>query len=101
MGGAGARRRRGDRRCQRTASAAEDPGKATAPRTEFIPPPPGSYKLQKIQRVSDAALLDSTGRTVRLAALTQDKITLLTFFYTYCVEPLGLSFRARHARRFA
>jgi len=76
----------------RVASAAEDPGKATAPRMEFVPPPPGSYKLQKIQRVSDAALLDSTGRTVRLAALTQDKITLLTFFYTYCVDPLGCPF---------
>ena len=59
---------------------------------EFVPPPPGSYKLQKIQRVSDAALLDSTGRTVRLASLTQDKITLLTFFYTYCVDPLGCPF---------
>ena len=76
----------------RTASAGEDPGKATAPRMEFIPPPPGSYQLQKIQRVSDAALLDSTGRTVRLAALTQGKITLLTFFYTYCVDPLGCPF---------
>jgi protein SCO1/2 len=74
------------------ASAAEDPGKATAPRMEFMPPPPGSYKLQKIQRVSDAALLDSTGRTVRLAALTRDKITLLTFFYTYCADPLGCPF---------
>ena len=74
------------------ASAAVDPGKATAPRMEFVPPPPGSYKLQNIQRVADAALLDSTGRTVRLAALTRGKITLLTFFYTYCVDPLGCPF---------
>ena len=74
------------------ASAAVDPGQATAPRMEFVPPPPGSYKLQKIQRVSDAALLDSTGRAIRLAALTQHKITLLTFFYTYCVDPLGCPF---------
>jgi protein SCO1 len=74
------------------ASAAVDPGKATAPRMDFVPPPPGSYKLQRIQRVSDAVLLDSTGRTVRLSALTQGKITLLTFFYTYCVDPLGCPF---------
>jgi cytochrome oxidase Cu insertion factor (SCO1/SenC/PrrC family) len=74
------------------ASGAVDPGKATAPRMEFVPPPPGSYKLQRIQRVSDAVLLDSTGRTVRLSALTQGKITLLTFFYTYCVDPLGCPF---------
>jgi cytochrome oxidase Cu insertion factor (SCO1/SenC/PrrC family) len=59
---------------------------------EFVPPPAGSYKLQKIQRVSDAVLLDSAGHTVNLSALTQDKITLLTFFYTYCVDPLGCPF---------
>ncbi len=37
-------------------------------------------------------MLDSTGLTVRLSALTQGKITLLTFFYTYCVDPLGCPF---------
>jgi protein SCO1 len=74
------------------ASGTEDPGKATAPRMEFIPPPPGSYRLQKIQPIADAVLLDSTGLTVRLSALTQGKITLLTFFYTYCVDPLGCPF---------
>jgi cytochrome oxidase Cu insertion factor (SCO1/SenC/PrrC family) len=74
------------------ASSTEDPGKAAAPRMEFVPPPPGSYALQKIQPVSDAVLLDSTGLTVRLSALTRGKITLLTFFYTYCVDPLGCPF---------
>ena len=74
------------------AGAAVDPGKATAPRMEFVPPPPGSYKLQRIQRVSDAVLLDSAGRSVSLSALTHGKITLLTFFYTYCVDPLGCPF---------
>jgi cytochrome oxidase Cu insertion factor (SCO1/SenC/PrrC family) len=72
--------------------AAVDPGKATAPRMEFVPPPPGSYKLQRIQRVSDAVLLDSAGHSVSLSALTQGKITLLTFFYTYCADPLGCPF---------
>ncbi len=74
------------------ALAAVDPGKATAPRTEFTPPPPGSYQLQRIQPVADASLLDSGGRPVRLRALTRGKITLLTFFYTYCVDPLGCPF---------
>ena len=74
------------------ASAAEDPGKAAAPRMEFVPPRPGSYKLQKIQPIADATLLDSTGLTVRLSALTHGKVTLLTFFYTYCVDPLGCPF---------
>jgi protein SCO1/2 len=72
--------------------ATDDPGKATAPRMEFMPPPPGSYELQKIQPVSDAVLLDSNGLSVRLSALTQRKITLLTFFYTYCLDPLGCPF---------
>jgi cytochrome oxidase Cu insertion factor (SCO1/SenC/PrrC family) len=75
-----------------TASATEDPGVASAPRMEFSPPPPGSYKLQNIQRVTDAVLLDGVGRAVRLSAVTQGKITLLTFFYTYCVDPLGCPF---------
>ena len=74
------------------AGATVDPGKATAPRMDFLPPPPGSYQLQKIQRVADAELLDSSGHPVRLAALTQRKITLLTFFYTYCADPLGCPF---------
>ena len=74
------------------ARATVDPGKAAAPRMEFVPPPPGSYELQKIQRVSDAVLLDSTGHNVNLSALTRGKLTLLTFFYTYCVDPLGCPF---------
>jgi protein SCO1/2 len=74
------------------AGAAADPGKATAPRMEFVPPPPGSYKLQKIQRVADAGLLDSSGHRVRLSRVTKGKITLLTFFYTYCADPLGCPF---------
>jgi protein SCO1 len=74
------------------AAAAVDPGKATAPRVEFVPPPPGSYTLQRIQPVADAVLLDVTGHPVKLSTLTQRKITLLTFFYTYCVDPLGCPF---------
>src|SRR3984885_5973676 len=74
------------------AAAAVDPGKATAPRMEFVPPPPGRYTLQRIQPVADAVLLDTAGHSVKLSALTQRKITLLTFFYTYCVDPLGCPF---------
>jgi protein SCO1/2 len=75
-----------------SASSAVDPGKAAAPRMEFSPPPPGSYTLQKIQRVSEAVLLDSADHAVKLSALTRGKITLLTFFYTYCIDPLGCPF---------
>ena len=76
----------------RITGAAVDPGTAAAPRMEFVPPQPGSYRLQKIQGIADAVLLESTARPVRLAALTEGKITLLTFFYTYCVDPLGCPF---------
>ena len=74
------------------AQAAVDVGPAPAPRMEFTPLPPGSYTLEAIQRVADAALLDERGRPVRLSELTRGKITLLTFFYTYCVDPLGCPF---------
>src|ERR1700722_12404029 len=69
--------------------AVVDPGVAVAPRMEFTPPRPGTYRLQKIQPTTDATLLDPSGRPVRLSAETTGKITLLTFFYTYCTDPIG------------
>jgi cytochrome oxidase Cu insertion factor (SCO1/SenC/PrrC family) len=74
------------------AMSAVDPGAATAPRMEFTPPRAGSYKLEKIQSVADATLLDPSGRPTRLSTLTTSKVTLLTFFYTYCVDPIGCPF---------
>ena len=74
------------------ALATVDPGKATAPRMEFAPPRPGTYVLEKIQPVAEATLLDAEGRPTRLSTLTTSKITLLTFFYTYCADPLGCPF---------
>src|ERR1700674_3021566 len=72
-----------------SAQAAVDVSPATAPRMEFTPLPPGTYQLQAIQSVEDATLLDERGRPERLSALTKGKITLLTFFYSYCADPLG------------
>jgi protein SCO1 len=74
------------------AQAAVDAGPATAPRMEFTPLQPGTYQLPSIQSVEDATLLDEHGHPVRLSALTKNKITLLTFFYTYCADPLGCPF---------
>jgi protein SCO1 len=74
------------------AQAAVDPGVATAPRMEFVPPAPGSYTLERIQPVRDAILLSAAGTATHLAGLTSRKITLLTFFYTYCADPLGCPF---------
>lgn len=72
--------------------AAVDAGPASAPRMEFTPVPAGTYRLVEIQPVADAVLLDEGGRPVHLSALTSGKITLLTFFYTYCADPLGCPF---------
>lgn len=74
------------------AQGAVDPGAAAAPRMEFVPPAAGSYVLQRIQPVTDAALLDSSGQAQRLSKVTVGKVTLLTFFYTYCTDPLGCPF---------
>ena len=75
-----------------------DPGVAALPRMEFTPPRPGTYTLQKIQPTTDATLLDPSGRPVRLSAVTTGKITLLTFFYTYCADPIGCPFAYRTLR---
>jgi protein SCO1 len=72
--------------------AAVDPGIATAPRTDFVVPQAGTYELQRIQRAGDGLLLDSAGRPTHIGAVTTGKITLLTFFYTYCMDPLGCPF---------
>jgi len=72
--------------------AAVDPGSATAPRADFVPPAPGSYTLQRIQTCPDGVLLDAAARTSRLSSHTTGKITLLTFFYTYCHDPWGCPF---------
>ncbi len=75
-----------------TARAAVDVGPAVAPRMDFTPLPAGTYLLPAIQKVADAVLLDERARPVHLRTLTEGKITLLTFFYTYCVDPLGCPF---------
>jgi len=74
------------------AHATVDPAAATAPRTEFVAPAAGTYQLQRIQRTHDALVLDTAGHTRHLAQFLHGRITLLTFFYTYCVDPLGCPF---------
>jgi cytochrome oxidase Cu insertion factor (SCO1/SenC/PrrC family) len=74
------------------ALAAADPAVPRAPQMQFVPTPAGTYALQRIQACPDAELLDSAGHPRRLAALTHGKLTLLTFFYTHCTDPLGCPF---------
>jgi protein SCO1/2 len=62
---------------------------AGRPRQQFIAPPPGSYTLEVIQQAPGGSVLDVDGRAYRLDRYTTGKITLLSFIYTYCVDPIG------------
>lgn len=62
-------------------------GDPAAPR--LVAPPPGSYVLPVIQPGPDGSVLDSAGRAVPLRTRTSGRVTLLSFMYTYCVEPAG------------
>jgi protein SCO1/2 len=74
------------------ASSAPDPGPALAPHMDFVPNSPGTYQLQRIQQCPDAVLLNASAGARRLSAYTRGKVTLLTFFYTYCTDPWGCPF---------
>ena len=74
------------------ALGAVDPVAASPPRMDFVPPAPGQYRLQRIQPVADAVLLDRFGRVRHLSQATHGKVTLLTFFYANCSDALGCPF---------
>jgi len=56
---------------------------------DFTPPPPGTYELHRIMRAPDGDVLNVEGRRERLSQLTRDRITLLGFIYTSCMDPEG------------
>jgi len=51
---------------------------------DYDPPVPGSYSLPVIKPAADGALLDSTGKPVRLSELTRGRVTVMSFIYTRC-----------------
>ena len=59
------------------------------PPLEFVPPPPGSYRLHRIMPAPDGRVLDVDGRAARLSQYLHDRITLLGFIYTTCADPDG------------
>jgi cytochrome oxidase Cu insertion factor (SCO1/SenC/PrrC family) len=59
------------------------------PALDFEPPPPGSYTLHRIMRAPDGEVLGVDGRARRLSEFTRERITLLGFIYTTCVDPEG------------
>ena len=69
-----------------SALAASQAG-ASFPRVEdydYEAPEPGSYKLPVVKAAADGAVLDSTGRSLRLRELTRARVTVMSFIYTRC-----------------
>ena len=59
------------------------------PPLDFTPPPPGTYELHRIMRAPDGQVLSVDGRPQPLSRFTRDRITLLGFIYTTCMDPEG------------
>jgi cytochrome oxidase Cu insertion factor (SCO1/SenC/PrrC family) len=59
------------------------------PALDFEPPAPGSYTLHRIMRAPDGEVLGVDGRARRLSEFTRERITLLGFIYTTCIDPEG------------
>jgi len=59
----------------------------TAP--DFVPPAVGSYLLHRIMPAPDGRVLGTDGKTQPLSNYTRDRITLLGFIYTTCVDKEG------------
>lgn len=54
-----------------------------------LPPAPGSYTLNHIERVPQAIVLEGTRFPHLLSRYTRGAITLFAFFYSYCTDPQG------------
>jgi cytochrome oxidase Cu insertion factor (SCO1/SenC/PrrC family) len=67
------------------ASRPDDP----PPPLDFVPPRPGTYQLQRIMPAPDGQVLTVDGRSETLSRFTRDRITLLGFIYTSCIDPEG------------
>jgi cytochrome oxidase Cu insertion factor (SCO1/SenC/PrrC family) len=51
---------------------------------DYDAPAPGSYMLPVVKPAPDGALLDTTGKPLRLRELTRGRITVMSFIYTRC-----------------
>lgn len=60
-----------------------------APRQDFVAPAPGSYALPPIQWAADGWALEGNWLPRRLSRYTHGALTLLSFVYTYCSDPIG------------
>ena len=52
-------------------------------------PAPGSYELRRLMRVPNGAVLASNGVPQHLHSLLRGRLSVLSFMYTYCRDPIG------------
>ena len=71
------------------AGSAGAAGPSALPRLGFLPPAPGSYRLERIMKAPDGIVLESDGSLRRLSEFTTGRITLFSFIYTYCTDARG------------
>jgi protein SCO1/2 len=71
------------------AGTAAVPADSTAPALGFVPPAPGTYRLERILKAPDGIVLESDGSVHRLSEFTTGKITVFSFIYTYCTDAKG------------
>ncbi len=69
--------------------ATQAQGPSSAPRQDFVAPAPGSYTLPPIQPAANGWVLEGNRLPRRLSSYTQGALTLLSFVYTYCTDPIG------------
>jgi cytochrome c peroxidase/protein SCO1/2 len=77
-----------------TAAAAADAA-GPMPTLDFDLPAPGSYTLHRIMAAPDGEVLRLDGRPAALRRFTHERITVLGFVYTTCVDPGGCPFALR------
>jgi protein SCO1/2 len=59
------------------------------PKQDFVANPAGSYRLPVLQQAANGWVLDGSRVPRRLSRYTHGAVTLLSFVYTYCSDPIG------------
>ena len=62
---------------------------ARAQELGFVPPAPGTYKLQHILRAPEGTVFDCEGAAQRFSRFTTGRITVLSLIYTRCGDGRG------------
>ena len=75
--------------CLGAGAGAAPPDALAVPKLAFVPPAPGSYRLERIMKAPDGIVLESDGSLRRLSEFTTGRITLFSFIYIYCTDPKG------------